>query len=181
MPSKRICSVAGCGNKMIARGMCRAHYSTWWRRNADETTKYPPAIERWRDRYIVEPNGCWRWTGTFGSQGYGQISDSGKKHHAHRFGYIFFKNDPGDAVLDHLCRNRWCVNPDHLEPVTIAENFRRGDTTHLGRALRERTVCVNGHPLTEDNVYRTKDGFRKCRACMRTRALKSYYAKRQAR
>lgn len=84
-----------------------------------------------------EPNGCIRWTGFIQKHGYGRIGFGYKTVLAHRVAYeIKFGAIPPELVIDHLCRNRWCVNPEHLEPVVSLENFRRGAGTRDERAKR---------------------------------------------
>lgn len=121
------------------------------------------AMTRFTSKVTVEPNGCWRWTAsTKGPTGYGQFSLNGRPRLAHRVAYeMFIGPIPDGLQIDHLCRNRWCVNPAHLEPVTNQENGRRG------RAVR--THCPHGHPYDAINtaVYR---GWRTCRECNRQRA-----------
>jgi len=74
-------------------------------------------------------DGCWKWTASKSPDGYGWASLDNKTHQAHRLVYRLIRGEPGDGlVLDHLCRVRHCVNPDHMEPVTPGENIRRGDT-----------------------------------------------------
>lgn len=182
MSNKPLCSIDGCNEPRHARGVCTKHWHTWAKQNPDKIRRYVPAIARWEARFTIEENGCWRWTGTIGSTGYGQISDKGVKHNAHRFGYAHFVGDPGTKHLDHLCKNRWCVNPAHLEPVTLMENLLRGDRSHLGRHLRERTHCPKGHEYTPENVWvNPKTNGRRCRKCAREKQIINYHRRRQAR
>lgn len=120
-----------------------------------------------RGRMNVE--GCSEWTGTKDKDGYGR---SGRAL-AHREAYIaVFGPIPPGLELDHLCRNRACVNPYHLEPVTHYENMRRSK-------LAVRTHCVNGHPFDAENTYlRPKRQGRGCRECVRA-AQKRAAAKRK--
>lgn len=91
-----------------------------------------PLIDRIKDR-IFKTDSCWFWVGTISRTGYGVISGDGKKGMpAHRAVYeLFVANVPDSQQLDHLCRVRACVNPDHLEVVTRTENLRRGNSTKL--------------------------------------------------
>lgn len=111
-----------------------------------------------------DPNGCWLWTGVE-NQGYGCWN--GKK--AHRVSYKIAHGSgsiPMGFVLDHLCRNTICVNPDHLEPVTHAENLRRGANGVL------KTHCKRGHPWVPENIYTSPKGKRHCKVCNRESARK---------
>lgn len=87
--------------------------------------------------YVLEPNGCWRWIKGITTVGYGHFSINQVYYQAHRLLYIlrFGQDIPAGLFPDHLCRNRWCVNPDHLEPVTHSENIRRGAGARLTPAL----------------------------------------------
>ena len=89
------------------------------------------AEERLARAYIVETNGCWRWVKGLTTVGYGHFSIASVYYQAHRLLYIlrFGADIPAGLFPDHLCRHRWCVNPDHLEPVTHRENIRRGAGT----------------------------------------------------
>lgn len=111
---------------------------------------------------------CWLWTG-LQHKGYGRYSDG----LAHRVSYEIHRGPIPDGLeLDHLCRTPLCVNPDHLEPVTRAENMRR-------RAAA-KTHCINGHEYTPENTYvMAGAGYRSCRACNRA-AVSRYVARRSA-
>lgn len=111
------------------------------------------------------PNGCWEWLGaTFVGNGYGQVTHGDVPTKlAHRFSYIAFNGPvPPDLVLDHLCRNRRCVNPAHLEPVTPQVNVIRGN---VGVAQRAKTHCIRGHEFTGYNLIKKDNGTRRCREC----------------
>lgn len=110
---------------------------------------------------------CWVWTG-FKFKGYGRLSLKGfTTEKAHRILYEFFKGPiPKGLETDHLCLNPSCVNPDHLEPVTRAENIRRSHTTGNGNGTR--THCRRGHELTDENTYAWR-GKRFCRDCQSLR------------
>lgn|SRR5690606_5793950 len=110
-----------------------------------------------------EDGGCWLWTGGLTRTGYGKFGGTGL---AHRYAYQrFIGQIPAGMQLDHLCRNRACCNPSHLEPVTGRENLLRGDTWQARNAAK--THCPQGHEYTPENTYRYADGRRKCRACGR--------------
>jgi len=117
---------------------------------------------------------CWVWTaGT--SKGYGKFWD-GRRSQAHRFSYEMHRGAIPDGLdLDHLCRVRNCVNPDHLEPVTRAENIRRGETGKLvGARQRAKTHCPRGHPYSGPNLFVETSGARACKACCSARAARRY-------
>jgi hypothetical protein len=107
--------------------------------------------------------GCWIWTGAFQGH-YGVYYDPGKRtSSAHRYSYEKFVGPiPVGKHLDHLCRNPACVNPGHLEPVTVRENLHRAHTSWAARNAA-KTHCPKGHPLSGDNVY--IHGGRQCRTC----------------
>lgn len=99
-----------------------------------------PAIERlWPKVDVGHPLGCWEWNGGTTADGYGQTTektpDGRRRIYVHRLAYEHLLGPiPEGLVIDHLCRNTLCVNPDHLEPVTIAENVRRGRAVEVSRA-----------------------------------------------
>ena len=101
---------------------------------------------------IPEPNsGCLLWLGKYHSQGYGRLCINGKDHFAHRYSFNLMKGKIPDGLeLDHLCRVRCCVNPDHLEPVTKSKNYRRGFAPAAINA--RKTHCIKDHPFEYPNL-----------------------------
>lgn len=127
--------------------------------------------DKFESMWTPEPNsGCWLWLGYISPFGYGSMKIDKKTNLAHRISYILFKGDiPEGLDLDHLCRNRACVNPDHLEPVTRSVNLRRGIGLPSKRALQ--TSCIHGHKFTEENTLKRvgRGENRECRECARER------------
>jgi hypothetical protein len=125
-------------------------------------------------------SGCWEYaTGTRAdASGYRQVSIgnvAGRSvlRYAHRVAYEHLVGPvPEGLQLDHLCRNRACVNPAHLEPVTAQENRRR--------AAALITTCPQQHPYDDDNTAYSRTGQRYCRACKREKALARYYANKES-
>jgi hypothetical protein len=112
------------------------------------------------------PTGCWEWTASK-AHGYGQFGvRAGDVRMAHRYAYEYLVAPiPVDLQIDHLCRNRRCVNPAHLEPVTLVENVMRG--IGPGAVNARKTHCLHGHAFDEANTYTDKSGRRQCRTCRR--------------
>lgn len=115
-------------------------------------------------RYDVDANGCWVWSGARSRGGYGRISRNYRWVNAHRAFYEHFVGPiPEGLHIDHLCRNRACVNPKHLEPVTPRENTRRSPIAR-GAVNARKTHCIRGHEFTPENTIVVKRG-RNCRTC----------------
>lgn len=115
---------------------------------------------------IVLDTGCWEWRKSINKAGYGESWDPNarKRVIAHRFSWQIFNGPiPEGLTIDHLCRNRKCVNPDHLEPVTNKENILRG--TGPAAMNARMTHCPKGHPLNGANLMSRCDGRRRCRTC----------------
>lgn len=133
----------------------------------------PPTKEEWLAAagvwYACIPEaGCWMWMRAVGRDGYGKIKVSKRQMGAHRASYELFKGAIPDGMdLDHLCRNRTCVNPDHLEAVSERVNVVRG-MSPVGMNSR-KTHCKRGHPFDEENTLRVPAG-RQCKTCIRMRA-----------
>ena len=107
---------------------------------------------------------CWLWTGPMNEGGYGLADCGGKTRRVHRIAFAHFKGDT-DMHLDHLCRNRSCANPAHLDPVTLQENSARGYGPPSW-ALRDNT-CKAGHKYEEGSYRVMRGGWRKCLVCKR--------------
>lgn len=125
--------------------------------------------DRIEERTQYEPNtGCWLWTGATDNHGYGvvRVNKSVYKIHVEmwttRNGPV-----PDGKILDHKCRVPLCINPEHLEPVTIAENVLRGNGP---TAINKRkSVCIRGHQF--DRIYK---GYRRCKQCQKILNARRY-------
>lgn len=107
---------------------------------------------------------CWVWKGYISPNGYS---------HMHRKSYkVFIGEIPDGQDIDHLCRNRACVNPDHLEAVTRRENIIRGVMPLI---RKNKKSCPQGHRYEKNNTYITSQGFRQCRTCSNQRKFLKYH------
>lgn len=120
-----------------------------------------------------DPSGCWMWVGARDRKGYGRFRVQRRMHPAHRVAYELFVGplEPGFTV-DHTCQIESCVNPLHLDQVTLRMNVKRGSNS-----LKRR--CPQGHPYNEENTLRRR-GKRECRICERERSKRRRREKRLA-
>lgn len=179
----RTCEVEGCDRPYRCKGMCERHYRN--ARYKPRPLPHKPKVQPTplsvsdpkafvRSMVKADEQGCWLWQGHINPQtGYGTREVRGKAWRAHRFSYVHFVGEiPDGLVLDHLCRVRHCVNPDHLEPVTPQENVARG-LAGLGLHVPNVMRGCGRHGFSDGRVYEwhTKKGKRRrqwqCRVCMR--------------
>lgn len=140
----------------------------------------PPDRERFIAKIDFTPS-CWNWNAALFSNQYGafkmRVGDRFKQCKAHRVSYQWTHGPiPDGLTLDHLCRNTKCVNPAHLEVVTMRVNVLRGTSPIARNALK--TQCKRGHELSGDNLLTRSDGSRVCRECANSRPGKKAYQKR---
>lgn len=163
--TQRTCSINDCEQAAICRGWCTKHYQRWRKNGEPIATRriVGDDIARFWS-HVDKTENCWLWTGSHGL--YGVFRIGGRDGHnigAHRYAYELLVGPiPGGMQLDHLCRVKLCVNPDHLEVVTPRENTLRGGTIPAANAAK--THCLRGHPFDEPNTYWHR-GRRYCRAC----------------
>ena len=176
--TKRTCTITDCDRPTRARGLCGRHYQR--QRNTGSVADTIRTLPE-RDRFwakVDRSGDCWEWTAGKNVGGYGRFTLTGSDTNvaAHRYAYEDELGPiPEGMDLDHLCRNRACVRPSHLEPVTNKVNVLRGVAPTADNA--RKTHCPEGHEYSPENtrIYR---GYRYCRTCQRAHSRKRMAAKR---
>lgn len=170
MTQDSICEITNCGQQVVAESLCSTHYEIELIDRFGVKRKRKKVLsddERFWAKVDAEGD-CWLWT-AYTEHGYGQFWFEGKSVKAYRYSWETLVGViPKGLVLDHLCRNPPCVNPDHLEPVTSGENTRRGIGTGGNRHWSARkTHCKNGHKFTQENTrwHGPDKNKRQCRTC----------------
>ena len=162
------CASPGCTKEARARGWCKPHYD-YERNRGLAPLGRPDAVKRFWDK-VAKGSGdeCWLWTGRLGDRGYVRFQVDGRLIQVHRFAYELLVGPiPVGLTIDHLCRVRHCVNPSHLEPVTVQENLMRGESPPALNA--RKTHCPQNHPYDSSNPKRDNRGRRVCIECRRER------------
>lgn len=183
----KVCQVDGCTTLAKARGWCNRHYLRWWSHGDPIAPTLPLGPSKGiRDEYgiplaawddvLKDETGCWLWQRQL-TRGYGRIWIDGENIGVHVYFYRCLAGDiPEGLVLDHLCRVRNCVNPEHLEPVPNGENVLRGEGLSAQNA--RKTHCNHGHEFSPANTGRDKRGDRVCLTCKREN-LRRWRAKKR--
>lgn len=135
-------------------------------------------------RYVVDADGCWRWTGSVSKHGYGKVRVSGRWWCAHRLAWVVHRGPiPEGMVIAHRCHVRSCINPDHLALDTTPELNRTivaEGRNPVCEALRARETCARGHVLAGENL-RLRGTTRLCRTCEREWQRARYMRQKEAR
>lgn len=134
----------------------------------------PLAEKFWPKVQVGGPAECWKWMGARTKNGYGYFHvDRRRRHGAHRIAYELMVGPISESLtIDHLCRNRSCVNPEHLEPIPLRENILRGSGFSARNA--KKTHCKWGHRFDDINTYLDRNGWRMCKICRQRRKRKLY-------
>lgn len=138
-----------------------------------------PVLERFLSYICFDEVGHWLWTGKLNQDGYARIKYYGRMIMAHRLSYeIFIRPLIEGQEIDHLCRVRHCINPDHLEAVVHKVNMERSPSFAERKA--RTTHCPYGHPYSGENlIFRAKDKSRHCKACGRVASLRCYHERKK--
>lgn len=127
--------------------------------------------ERFLKFINVSSSGCWEWTARVTKSGYGTFSIKHKEYRAHRVSYSIFKESPDvNLLVDHICRNRRCVNPEHLRLVDYKTNMRENSLSITGKNGL-KTHCKWDHEFNNQNTRKRENNGRRCIVCLKKRRL----------
>lgn len=182
--AKATCAYDGCVNAAYSRGWCSSHYNRWYRTGSPDGYGLTDEQRFWATvnragpvpEYAPHLGPCSLWLGTPNRFGYGRFTADGKRWRAHRYAWAVIAGRPltPGLVLDHLCRVTLCVEVEHLEETTIADNMARSPL-----APGARTHCPHGHAYEDGNLYLTAKGHRHCRTCTLSKQRENYRLKRE--
>lgn len=173
-PKPTACIMPGCARQPKSRGYCGTHHQRILRHGSPDVNLRPELEMDEATRFwsSVEVADCWLWRSDVGRDRYGKFFCGKRRVSAHRWAWKHLVGPIPDGLeLDHLCKARKCVNPDHLEPVTHRENVLRSGN-FVARYAR-RTYCVRGHPFDEVNTSMRKTTHGLARVCRKCAALSS--------
>ena len=167
------CPAPGCPRGIQVAGYCDKHYRRMKNHGSLDLPPKPTEPERFWAK-VDKSGDCWEWTGHVRKDGSGQFRRGDHVVNAHRVSYELTHGPIPDALeIDHLCRNRSCVNPSpkHLEAVPKPVNILRG----IGEGAKHarKTHCTHGHPLSGDNIYPNSLPERRCITCARDNARRN--------
>jgi hypothetical protein len=174
------CAVANCERPVPGKHLCRTHRERLRRKGNLEYQYKPSLIERfWQYVEKSDADSCWNWKGALTKKGYSVFSVNAKYTRGHRFSYELAKGKiPKGLVVDHLCRNTSCVNPNHLEAVSGRINILRGLSPSAKNATK--THCPKNHEYTYENTGYTITR-RYCKQCKKERARATRWARKSAK
>ena len=123
-------------------------------------------MKRFEDKYVIDSDtGCWVWLAGKSTDGYGRFYYKGKTRNAHRVAYsLYVGTIDDDLVIDHVCRNKACVNPSHLRAVSQRQNVLENSVGEAAKNIN-KTHCKHGHEFTPENTYDNHGG-RGCITCL---------------
>lgn len=146
----QVCTIEACDKWATTRGWCPKHYQRWRKYGDPLERVIPETVEERFWQKVEKTDECWIWRGALAGGGYGKFTVDGRNTLAHRYSYeLLVGAIPENLQIDHLCRTRACVNPEHLEPVTCAENIWRSGQSRKEEAERQKgTFTCNAPHIT---------------------------------